>query len=380
MSRELVGSVSSYHTQHVPALDGMRGWAAILVTFYHAILHLDEKAIYSVLYPAVDKVAISDILLKLVLIVFNGSTAVLLFYVLSGTVLCQSLLRDKSGIKSVLLFLLRRILRLFPALFLCMFVMWALSAALQKIGVTFPIVSVERAISNALLIDTSLHGPSTSIQIEALATPFILFFAFVYRKSSVVQAVAIFTLSIMAIQKPELVFSLQNMHANTFVFIAGMVVALPEVRTFFERVTTMQLCFLLVCAFLFRHLVHFESLPGLIAQVLLLATLVGFVRWTPVKTEFHAFLESPISQFFGKISYSYYLLNVPVLWVIWFIPSFYEPFAKGGPVVGGLLSGVLATIMTIPFAYLSWKYVERYFIKLGVKITHFFIASREVNR
>lgn len=360
-----------FHTQHIRALDGLRGWAAILVTIYHAILHLNENYL-SVLYPALDQIETSEIALKLILVFFNGSTAVLLFYVLSGTVLCMSLLRDEWSPKSVLLFLMRRILRLFPALFICMFVMWFLSAALRGSGMAFPVVSMDRALLNALLIDTSLHGPSTSIQIEAMATPFILAFAFAYRKSSVVLAVAIFALSIFAIQKPEIVFSLPNMHASTFVFIAGMVVALPEVRVFFERVTSLQLCLLLVCAFLFRHLVHLESLPGLIAQVLLLSTLVGFIRWTPVKTGFHTFLEAPISQFFGKISYSYYLLNVPVLWLIWFMPVFYAPFAKAGPVTGGLLSGIVAILFTVPLAYLSYRYIERYFIAFGVKITNLF--------
>jgi peptidoglycan/LPS O-acetylase OafA/YrhL len=80
---------------------------------------------------------------------------------------------------------------------------------------------------------------------------------------------------------------------------------------------------------------------------------------------------------FARLSYSYYLLNVPVLWLIWFVPSCYAPFANIGPIAGGLLSGIVATILTVPIAYLSYRYVERYFISVGVEITNLFSKRKE---
>lgn len=359
----------NYHTQHIKALDGLRGYAAILVTFYHAILHIDEGSIYRVLYPSIDKVASGDLKLKMALILFNGSTSVLIFYVLSGAVLCQSLLRDRLNLKSISLFLMRRIFRLFPALFICMASMWLLSVILRKIGFDFPVVNLDSAIWNALLINTSLHGPSTSIQIELLATPFIIFFAFAYQRYSLPMGIIIFALSIFSIQRADLVFLLPNMHANMFVFISGMLVALPEARLLFDKAKSWQIFLLVISAFFFRHIVHFESLPGLIAQVFLLAAVVGFIRWAYARTALHNFLEWRFSQLIGRISYSYYLLNVPVLWIIWYVPTFYTKFAEFGQISGGLLSGVVAMIITVPFAYLSYRYCELFFMDLGAKIT-----------
>jgi peptidoglycan/LPS O-acetylase OafA/YrhL len=357
------------HTKHVKALDGLRGYAAILVTFYHAILHLDVSAIGTVLSPAIDAVALGDIPLKIGLILLNGSTAVLLFYVLSGAVLCQSLLKEDLEFKSIGLFLVRRVFRLFPALFLCMLVLWLLSQFMNHFFAGFPYRNFEQAFRNALLIDTSAHGPSTSIQIEALATPFIIAFIFFYKKFSTLAALIFFALSLVALQRSELVFLLPNMHSSVFVFIAGMLVALPYGRVIFERITTAGLCLLIFAAFLVRHIVHIESLPGLIAQVILLAAVVGFIRWSSTRTAIHHMLESKFSQFVGKISYSYYLLNVPVLWLIWYFPGAGEYYKDMPILLAGILTGLVATVLTVPFAYFSYRYCELPLMKYGAKIT-----------
>ena len=361
-----------YHTRHIKALDGLRGYAAIVVTFFHAILHINTDAIQRVLHPAIDQVATNDLLLKLFLMLFDGATAVSLFYVLSGAVLCQSLLRAQLNLKTVFLYLLRRVFRLFPALFLCMLGMWGLSVLLQNFTSGFPLVRFEDAIKNALLIQTRVHGPSTSIQVEALATPFILIFAFAYRKYSVAAGIALFVLAISAIQRNELVFFFPNMHVSVLVFFAGMLVALPEAKMLFERITGWQLLGLICFALVVRHLTHIQFLPGFVAQTLLLAAVVGFVRWASPGTFVHSFLECRLSQFFGRISYSYYLLNVPVLWVLWFIPGFYAPFAELGQILGGVASGFVAALITIPLAYFSHRFVELYFINMGARITRSF--------
>jgi peptidoglycan/LPS O-acetylase OafA/YrhL len=359
-----------YHTEHVKALDGLRGYAAIIVTFYHAILHFEPALIERVLSPAIDKIGTPDLLAKFALLVLNGATAVLLFYVLSGAVLCQSLLRTQFSFLPVALYIARRILRLFPALVLCMLVMWCLSLAYHRAGIMgFPLITLSAATNNAFLLDTSVHGPSTSVQIEALATPFILFFAFFYQRYLISIAVLLLALSIFAIQKPELVFWLPNMHASVFVFFAGMLVALPEAKVFFSTSSSCKLIILLIGAFVLRHLVHLQSLPGLIAQVMLLAALVGFVRHASLPTRFHHFLENRVSQFLGRISYSYYLLNIPVLFVIWFSPAFSPVTAMSDPVLGGLMVGVIAFALTLPVAYFSHKYCEMFFINLGRIIT-----------
>lgn len=372
MSNEISAGGGIHHTQHVKALDGLRGYAAIVVTFFHAILHMDPTAVQRVLHPAIDQVAAGDLWLKIVLVFLDGGTAVSLFYVLSGTVLCQSLLRARLDWTSIFLFLFRRVFRLFPALFLCMLGMWGMSWVLHHFFSGFPLVIFSDAMLNALLIQTKIHGPSTSVQIEALATPFILLFAYAYKKYAVAAGIALFALSISAIQRNELVFFLPNMHVSVMVFFAGMLVALPEAQAIFSRITGWQLMGLIILAVVVRHLTHIQFLPGLLGQSFLLAAVVGFVRWASCRTFIHKFLEHRFSQFVGRISYSYYLLNIPVLWVLWFLPDLYALFTGFDQIWGGVISGVVATLITIPLAYLSYRFVELYFINLGAKISRSF--------
>lgn len=369
-----------FHSKHVKALDGLRGYAAFIVTFYHAILFQDEHLVENVLSPAIDKVNLLDYGTKFALVFLNGSTAVLLFYVLSGAVLCQSLLRDQFNSLSILLFIVRRILRLFPALILCMVAMWMISIGFQHFHVqSYPVISFLDAAKNALLLEDRIHGPSTSIQIEALATPFILIFAFVYKSYSIAISAILFALSIFAIQRPELTFSLPNMHASVFVFFSGMLIALPQAKFLFSVITSRQLLLLLIAAVALRSLVHIESLPGFIAQVILLATLVGFIRHSIQPTSLHLFLETKFSQFLGRISYSYYLLNVPILHIIWFSPLQLPQWLNSslGTLTAGLIVGFIAALATLPFAYLSHKYCEVYFINLARNISEKYLLRNK---
>jgi peptidoglycan/LPS O-acetylase OafA/YrhL len=106
---------------------------------------------------------------------------------------------------------------------------------------------------------------------------------------------------------------------------------------------------------------------------MLLGALVGFIRHAAVPTGFHRVLESKYSQFLGRISYSYYLLNVPVLFVFWFTPGLSFIGQGLSPVLTGLLIGALALLATVPLAYLSQRYCEAPCINLGKRITRRFI-------
>lgn len=110
---------------HVAALDGLRGCAALAVTMFHALLHYNTPLIERVLYaPALSMGNTSDLFDKFYLSVFNGDWPVILFFVLSGFVLAASI--DRSLDKGMTIsftatdFLVRRVLRIYPAMFACM--------------------------------------------------------------------------------------------------------------------------------------------------------------------------------------------------------------------------------------------------------------------
>ena len=74
------------------ALDGVRGYAALAVGIYHSILCLhNSNAVEQFLKtPLHDNPNLYHFVTKLLLVIFNGETAVILFFILSGAVLFAS--------------------------------------------------------------------------------------------------------------------------------------------------------------------------------------------------------------------------------------------------------------------------------------------------
>lgn len=119
------------------SLDGLRGYAALAVAIFHGILHFDVSQVERVLYPPLNLVEASDMPAKLLLILFNGESAVIAFFILSGFVLRGALDRMAAQrfIEVVPLFTWRRIARIYPAVVSCI----ALFFLISLIGFpTFP--------------------------------------------------------------------------------------------------------------------------------------------------------------------------------------------------------------------------------------------------
>jgi peptidoglycan/LPS O-acetylase OafA/YrhL len=126
------------------SLDGLRGMAAVAVIFYHAFLHNSPNLLGVVLpMPIYLLHSTRDVLSKLALSISNGEVAVHIFFVLSGLVLSLSLKRKSSSISPVMLsiqFAVARLMRLYPALIVCMAGFYGLSVVLTKVGFSgFPV-------------------------------------------------------------------------------------------------------------------------------------------------------------------------------------------------------------------------------------------------
>ena len=89
-------------TAHMPALDGLRGWAVLLVMVYHSEILLDGRVTR---------------------LLTGGWIGVDIFFVLSGYLITRGLLRPLSGAKPLRHFYARRLRRLGPAV-LVLLVVW----------------------------------------------------------------------------------------------------------------------------------------------------------------------------------------------------------------------------------------------------------------
>jgi peptidoglycan/LPS O-acetylase OafA/YrhL len=100
-----------------------------------------------------------------------------------------------------------------------------------------------------------------------------------------------------------------------------------------------------------------------------MALLIGFVMHARVPTALHRLLENRVSQYLGRVSYSYYLFNVPVLFFLWFTPPL-SGFQQGAnPLLCGLAVGLASVLPTLALAHLAQAYCEQPCINLGRKIS-----------
>ncbi len=86
--------------KHLPELQSLRGIAAVVVLFHHGAFLFDTSETFHLATEAL----------------FNAHAAVMIFFVLSGYVLTQSLLGSHFDFKSIGRFYIRRAFRIYPAI------------------------------------------------------------------------------------------------------------------------------------------------------------------------------------------------------------------------------------------------------------------------
>jgi peptidoglycan/LPS O-acetylase OafA/YrhL len=365
----VIGIESAIVTVRNYQLDGLRGIAATIVIFYHTILHADPTLVDRVLHvPIQDLTTVRDIVTKLFLMIFDGEAAVMIFFVLSGFVLHQSLQREPRGFALLISarFTINRLFRILPAVIVCMVAAYLMSKIFGLLGLSgFPEITADQLWRNALLVQITIHGPSGSVQTELAAIPILLTCFFVNRRFGSFALLLCFLFAIIEIQNPILIFRYANLWPNACAFVGGMLLALPESKSTFGRagagMVTACLCFFMVC----RHIVPGQSIAALVAQTISCIMLIGAVADSNGAVV-NSILKSKSAHFLGRVSFSLYLLNVLVLFCLWSIPSLSTSTVYA--VETGLLVGIVALLITVPFAYASERWIERPGISLGRRL------------
>lgn len=347
--------------QRNSALDGLRGLAALSVVFYHALLHR-EDLINSVLIAPIQNLSGSEaILQKLFLTLFNGHSAVLLFFVLSGFVLARSLERCTGSFAGISLnFTLTRMFRLYPALMFCIAVYYSLASLYAWAGWSgMPTPDLRAALLNASLLDTSLHGPSTTLQAEMMAIPFLLASFFIGKRFGSAGLLCCLVFTVFAFENPQLlIWKWPHMNAWLPAFILGVVIADRRLANFFQGISGSTLYLLAVLFVCLRSVTYMNAGSTTLAQTLLGGALVGTVYYAAPQLGFIRFLNSRPLQFLGRISYSLYLLNVPALMIIWSLTAGTDLYPLY-PLSTAWGVGIAATLLTLPAAAFSQRLFEQ---------------------
>ena len=348
------------------ALDGLRGLAAVVVIFYHAIL-CDPRLISEVLARNAQDVASFDIPAKILLAVCSGYTAVIIFFVLSGYVLMQSLSRAKGSTSAIARdFVIRRIFRIYPALIVCIGVCFVVATVAGSAIEGHAAASSPLAVAlNALLINTGVHGATWTLQLEILMIPVLLLAFVASRIGGTLAALGCLVYGMAATQIPTLVGHINALQYFLVAFLAGAMMTCSALVPFLSRVGPALPLVPLALASL-NAFVPF-GFPLLFAEVFLCALLVGGIARAVSALPLIELLSSRPFRFLGSVSYSVYLINVPVMWLT--IAAFAKLGVRLTALSSGLLLGSIVLIVSLPIAAASKRVIEDPSIALGAWLT-----------
>ncbi len=362
----------------VRSIDGLRGWAAVAVVLYHAMLHYDPRLWQNIIDPPVTELRGTQVLEKIALTLFNGEYAVILFFLISGFVLQRSLSRyDRLDFSAASQFLIKRVFRLMPSIFISttiIYLLLVLGDPLTNVNGDRAVPNIQAYLSNFFLVNTDLLSVTWTIRVEMIAAPFILVFGFAERRLGFIGAVFAIIYSLYALQNPLFTGSIFMMHSALLPFSVGMLVGIPRQGPTISH-PTIIIAVCLILFFLSRFFVYPAQIVGIISQTFIGAMLLYIIPNYP-DTVISRFLESSPSQLLGRISYSFYLYAEIVGIYVTFILSFFWKPAEAMAVPYGLGVGVLICCCTLPIAVLAERFIERPGIALGSRLVSLLSKAR----
>lgn len=365
----------------VTALDGLRGWAAVTVLFYHAILGFDYDRLVGILLAPVQAAATPyDLWTKFWLTTLNGECAVILFFLLSGCVLIRSIDRDLARdnvLTASIAYGVRRIFRIYPALIACIL---GMSIALTAFSflIYWPhgaVANLRDMLENMVLYRNMVNGATWTLRVEMLAVPFLILAGLLHRLLPRIGLFLFLALTGWIFASPWWRQLSPELSANLIYFALGCLV--PQrmgARAAWLAGRAGWLPVLLLFIYPRRFFPYAAELPILLQAGFGFALLCLIYHRPPGRLA--RFLANPVSLFLGRISYGFYLWNVLFLNMMGSLRARHPPGWTAHPVEAGLVYALLVTAMTLPIAAVTERWVERPGIRLGRAVSDRLIASK----
>lgn len=358
------------------ALDGLRGYAAVAVVLYHAILSPVPALVPDVVRRGIQAQADTyGVALKLVLAVLSGDVAVSVFFVISGIVLFRALLamHRSAGLRAAAAtswrFVVRRLVRIWPVMAVCLVAKVVLFRLLDLVWPA--LVDAPAAadlLPNLLLVAYPIHGATWTLMVELAAVPLLLACFFAVRRFGALGLLPFGAYVVLALAYHKLLFRSPFLIAGLPFLVAGMAVECGWLRLLMRRRlrgTAVAVALLVLMA----DLVFVPEAQFKLRMAGLLCTIPLLVAWVHSADRGFALrlLLAPVSNYLGRISFSLYLWNVPILELILFL--LHPALAIAYPLEVGLVTGIAAVAITVPIAHLSERWLERPCIRAGRWLT-----------
>jgi peptidoglycan/LPS O-acetylase OafA/YrhL len=340
---------------HIVELQSLRGIAATAVLIGHALIYFETPEWFVTLAHT-----------------FNGRTAVVVFFVLSGYVLTRSLQRSQFGRDDVVTFYVQRFFRIYPAI-------WTSSA----LGLAYifwlhwqiPVEHTSELVRSQFRADrldllhivASLAGMTTFILpqlwtifveiVASIALPGIAFIA-LHRRSWFPKMLGAAVL--ISIIIPNTYYHV-TMYFMDFVVGAGLAISGVATALFEKAPARILVLVGIVLLALTQDLPTDYWNPFVhIGETVIAASVIGMLIASRQRV---LVLRSRVLLFLGDISYSVYLLHYAVICIM---AKLLAVMHIGlGTIPLSLLLVSMALAVTLPLSWLSYVYVEKPGIRLG---------------
>jgi peptidoglycan/LPS O-acetylase OafA/YrhL len=341
----------------LPRIESLRGIAALTVVGLHVSNQFYDG-------PALGW--LDSFAFWMLTALFNGFGAVVVFFVLSGFVLARSLDANSDPAR----YFRNRVFRLFPAATFAVTLLttlhWQFGIYIDD-GSSFDAVNV---ILNLLMIKSDINRVMWSMTIECVATPLILLSVWLFHKHGerplwILVAVL---LGLSPIGQYSHLLGGYTSLGPLYAFVIGVLIhfrgaciaSLIGVRL--RTASTVALVIFCFCG------TRTQSALVVMLECMSAATLVMLIAYRPTAGLFDP-LDFKLSRFYGRISYSFYLLHLlGILFVARAVAILDLPLSSLPKSAATILLTLVSIVMTTPAAYLSWRFVEVPAIKFAKNI------------
>lgn len=355
---------------HQPSLQSLRGLAALLVVLHHCTFYYN----YDTGLKKVAEIAL------------NAHGAVVLFFVLSGYVLAKSLVKRPIGLPQVAEFYVRRVFRIYPALWLSvavvgLYVFLFVDQPLPPRTSIWWWPEARRAVPDDLrhyiLLfagwDTIWALPLWTLKIEILGSILMPLVALAMLRAPRLLLLATMVGYAVLSFGPEISGTL--LYLACFSLGAATLWLLPSLDRAVWRdwqwivIGVAGLAMLLFSRNLFiaDYRDNYFSRPPVMFEAIGAAMLIAMISVRPRLTRF---LEGRSLTWLGDISYSLYLLHMPVIGLV---TGFLDEWLQVTPVGGNMVvhTAVLTAIVlliSVPLSAVAYRYVELPGVSLGKRV------------
>jgi peptidoglycan/LPS O-acetylase OafA/YrhL len=275
----------SQSTDRIEVLDGIRGLAALSVALSHCVLTIVGLKVWGARIFDLWNMNADQLAGRLLVLMFPSTGAVLIFFVLSGHVLWRSFARNKLTGEDTLDYLCARTFRLFPLIVVTVVPYGYLANA-----------SWNQMLANMLLLSNSLNGVLWSLQVEVVGS-LVIFSIWLWSRGE--QFKLLLCLLGLIFLVPIFGHVTRVMYLPAFA-LGALIGAVP---TKIWRSRALLYCALAVLLgtglFIPQGLNTSNFLVALAAMAI-----VGCVG-----TQRPRFLQTPLANFLGAISYPFYLVH-----------------------------------------------------------------------